>query len=240
MSDMDRIEYMFQQIDGNMKQINEKMSVMSLEMKQMREENTKLKEQVARQENKIERLEREVRRKNIVIKGVSDDENENESEIEQKVCTVIQKIGVSVDNKVDIDGIRRIGKYATQGKRPILVKLTKESKGSEILRNAKNLRGTEIWINEDYPKSIREERRLLVPQLKEARNKGHRAYIRYNRLVINNEVYRSDDPGRKQGIEDGEEEKGSTGQKRTALERSPEGEDIGNQLRKIRTGRQKN
>lgn len=66
-------------------------------------------------------------------------------------------------------------------KRPILVKLTKEGRKAMVLRNTKLLKGSNIWIDEDYSK-----RRELLTYLKEAKTKGHEAYSRNNKLIINN------------------------------------------------------
>lgn len=117
----------------------------------------------------------------------------------------------------------RIGKYSEGGKRPILVKLTKENVRMGILKKTRNLKGTSIGIDEDYPKNIQEERKSLIPHMKEARNRGYRAFLRYNKLIVDNKVYRMEDLERKEGVKCNDDEVENTGQKRTAQERSPEG-----------------
>ncbi|KAK9889453.1 hypothetical protein WA026_004721 [Henosepilachna vigintioctopunctata] len=74
-----------------------------------------------------------------------------------------------------------LGRYKVNRTRPVLVKLLKENKKIKIMKNAKQLKGTEISIDEDLQKNVQEERRALIPQLKEARNKGHKAIIKYNK-----------------------------------------------------------
>ena len=37
-----------------------------------------------------------------------------------------------------------------------------------------------MWIDEDYPKNIQEERKLLIRKLKEARNNVHKVQQTYN------------------------------------------------------------
>lgn len=61
-----------------------------------------------------------------------------------------------------VDEMRRIGEYREGRNRPILVKLVKESTTAEILRNTRKLKGTRVWIDEDYPKNIQAERAKLV------------------------------------------------------------------------------
>lgn len=232
---MDRIQEMFKQIDGNMRQMNGKLDSLILEIKQIKDENKKLKKKIVEQEDKIEKLERTVRSKNIVIKGVEEEERENQNRTREKVDLIMQKLGVSVEIEKNIDEMGRIGKYVTGRKRPILVKLLKESTKSEILKNAKQLKGSDIWIEEDFPKNIQEERRGLIPRLKEARNKGYRAVLRYNKLIVDGEIYGGREEGQYEKVGQGEngEGMGGGGQKRTVGIRSPEGDSIDGQNRKI-------
>lgn len=234
---MERIEKMFQQIEMNMKQMNDKFDAFTLEMNQMKDENKKLKEKVAQQEGRITYLERETRKNNIIIKGVVDEENENTNKTEEKVANIIQKIGTDINVKEDLEQTRRIGKYIKDKKRPILVKVIRGNKKVQILQNARKLKGTDIWIDEDYTKEVVEERKMLIPHMKEARNKGHRAQLKYNKLIINDEIYRANDfTNKEELIKEGRTE--NTSMKRTVTERSPEGTSFEEQLRKItRTGR---
>lgn len=36
-------------------------------------------------------------------------------------------------------------------------------------------------------------RRDLLPHLKDAKTKGHKTYLRYNKSIINNEIYKAAD-----------------------------------------------
>lgn len=51
-----------------------------------------------------------------------------------------------------MDDIMKMGRNRTQNKRPIPLKLTKENTRTEIQKNAKEFRETEIWIDEDHHK----------------------------------------------------------------------------------------
>lgn len=239
MSDMERVEKMFLQIDANMKSMTLKLDSVMLEMKELKGENKRLKEKVDEQGERIDSLEREVRKKNLVIRGIKDKEGEKDSETEEKISAIIQKIGVNFDTKEDLDEVRRIGKYNPQKIRPVLIKLSRESTRGKILRNTKALKGSDIWIDEDYPKQVQEERRRLIPHMKEARERGYRARLRYNKLIVNGVIYRADKM-EKEGETDGGSGSGSSGLKRTVNERSPEGDKAVDQLRKITRTNQKN
>jgi hypothetical protein len=49
----------------------------------------------------------------------------------------------------------------------------------------KKLAGSKIRINQDYTWETRQIRRDLIPYLKEARNKEHRAVIKTDKLIVN-------------------------------------------------------
>jgi hypothetical protein len=50
------------------------------------------------------------------------------------------------------------------------------------LERAKNLRGTNIFLN--YSEAVRQRWEELIPAMKTAREHGYIAYIRYNRLIV--------------------------------------------------------
>lgn len=233
---MDEVKEMFQQIKSKLDMMDGKLEILNKEMKELKQENAELKAKTEKQEQRMEILEREIRRKNLVIKGICDDENEEKIKTEMKVETMLQKIGVKIDQKTDIDEVRRIGRYQTETKRPILLKLMKESKRTEILSKAKGLKGTEIWIDQDYPKEVQKERKELIPQLIEARQKGYMAQLRYNKLIINKEVFYAKNNYQNENLntnKEEEEESSNKNYKRTIAERSPDGDTLADQLKKI-------
>lgn len=240
---MEKLEGMFQQINTRLQQIDGKLESLVIELTTVKQENTKLKEQNAKQEIRIAALERVTRKKNLVIKGVTEDENESFEETEKKIETLLRKIGVDMNTDTDVDEIRRIGIHKAGKSRPIIMKLTKEKQKTDIQKKARNLKGTEIWIDEDYTKEIQEERKQLIPYLKEARQKGFKAQLRYNKLIINNEVFDARNILHKQDQEQrkNKEEGASSSHKRLVSERSPEGNSFTEQLKKItKTARTKN
>lgn len=226
MADFAKVERMFKDIKEEMSELNEKMGSIFQEIKAMKTENELLKTKVTKQEERIIDLEREVRKKNIIIKGVEDKENEKETETREKIKRVLKKIEVGCDTDADLEEVRRLGRYKEGKIRPILIKVTRENTRTNIFKNAKLLHGTNVWINQDYPKTIQEERKILVEQMKEARRQGYRASIKYNKLIVDKETRKVELGG---------------GTKRSILERSPEGNSLEEQFRKItRTERQKN
>lgn len=227
--EMERIEEMFGQIQGNMQAMDSKMDLIMKQMDNLKLENKQLKEQVVSQELKIKTLEREVRRKNLIIKGVQEGEREEVAETMEKVIEIIESMGVKLEPTRDIDEARRLGHPAKEKKRPILLKLTTEIKKREILMKTNKLRGTSVWIDEDYTRETQEERKQLMAPLKEAREKGHRAYLRHNKLIIDKETYVI----KNSELIKSDEKQNQNYKKRTVSERSPEGKGLDEQLAKV-------
>lgn len=68
--------------------------------------------------------------------------------------------------------------------------------------------------------------------MREARDKGYKAQIKYNKLIINNEIYKEDGMEEEEEIKS-EEKSGNNSQKRKVNERSPGADNFEEQLRKI-------
>ncbi|CAG9832741.1 unnamed protein product [Diabrotica balteata] len=87
--------------------------------------------------------------------------------------------------------MRRIDRQANPQNvpRPIILEMKKEATRMEILKAAKNLRGTKIYVNEDFPKKTLQERKHLLQHIKMVRQEGHIAALKYNKLRINGEPF---------------------------------------------------
>ncbi|KAF2890575.1 hypothetical protein ILUMI_15598, partial [Ignelater luminosus] len=57
--------------------------------------------------------------------------------------------------------------------------------------------GTKIYINNDYPKEIRKKRLALMEHLKITKNKGLKARLVYDKILINGEMYKLEENGEK-------------------------------------------
>ncbi|KAL4721368.1 hypothetical protein ACJJTC_010017 [Scirpophaga incertulas] len=88
-------------------------------------------------------------------------------------------------NKENIEEVRRLGKKQEGGKiRPIVVSFNTIGIKIKLLKNKRELNETPYYIKEDFPPEVLEERKKLSAQLLEERNKGRKAFINYNKLVI--------------------------------------------------------
>lgn len=73
---------------------------------------------------------------------------------------------------------------ASDRDRPVVVKLLRFKDKEEIMKCAKSLKGTKIFINEDFSESIRAKRKEFLPKMREESEKGNIAYLKFDRLVV--------------------------------------------------------
>ena len=67
------------------------------------------------------------------------------------------------------------------GHRPIIVKFLRWKDKEAVMASANKLRGTNIYLNENYSEAVRLKQKELIPIMKAERAKGNIAYIRYDR-----------------------------------------------------------
>ena len=86
----------------------------------------------------------------------------------------------------------RLGKPKDSQKRLILVKMKSFEEKLHLLKKARLLNGSGIYLMGDMSIDERKKRRILVNRMKKARSEGKRAYyIRYTdgELIINGAMY---------------------------------------------------
>ena len=74
--------------------------------------------------------------------------------------------------------------YSGKRPRPIMIKFLRYKDKMDVLGKAKDLKGTKIYVNEDYTEAVRLKRKELIPAMKAARERGDIAYIRHDKLIV--------------------------------------------------------
>lgn len=158
------------------------MDRMDEKLKPILEENRNLKIQIQKLENKIEYLERDKKSNNIIIYGLKEGEKSTTELINYTKQKFQEELDITLGD-YDINRIYRIGKITNKGRpRPTLLSFTNGWKKSEIIKNKK--KSKVLYIADDYSKETLEKRKALLPKLKEERNKGNIAYLKYDELII--------------------------------------------------------
>lgn len=159
-----------------MEGLNEKMNELLVE-------NSLLKTRVEGLEDKLNNIERAKRRKNIVFFGIEETES-NECDLVQSIKDNLIEAGVNIECQ-EIATAFRLGKTdkKTEKIRPVLVQINSNWKKGLIFKNKKNLPAN-VFVSEDYPKDVQERRRQLIPKMEEERKKGKKAFIKYDKLIV--------------------------------------------------------
>ncbi|XP_065678532.1 uncharacterized protein LOC124807344 [Hydra vulgaris] len=101
------------------------------------------------------------RRNNLRLDGIFEKPNENWNECENAVKEMFKK-QLKISNEIIIERAHRIGQPKEDKKpRTIVLKLLNFQDKTKILNATKNLRGTGIYVNEDFAKETMESRRML-------------------------------------------------------------------------------
>lgn len=124
-----------------------------------------------------------------MVGNVEEESDESAAKVQQKVEKVFKEYLRSDCKPMQSF---RLGKKDAGKNRLILVKLKSLDEKVKLLKAAKALRGTNLFIMEDLSKSEREQSQKLVNEMKREGNvsEGNKAFIRYRdgKLIVNGKV----------------------------------------------------
>lgn len=153
--------------------MDEKLKNLTDENKRLSAENVQLEIRISKLEQAVDDTEQYSRRNSVRISNLPETDSEDTDNLVLKVADVL-----SIDlSPRDIDRSHRIGKPGKKTNRDIIVKFTSYRARERLMKNRKNLKGSDldgVFVNEDLTKmrsAILYEARLLV-KLKEPKLKG--------------------------------------------------------------------
>uniref|UniRef100_A0A8D8UPB2 Endonuclease-reverse transcriptase n=1 Tax=Cacopsylla melanoneura TaxID=428564 RepID=A0A8D8UPB2_9HEMI len=127
--------------------------------------------------------EKEKRKRNVIIFGIEQEQGENYVTLEEKVRNMIrEKMDITILS-TEVDSVKRFGR-AQNNQRPIIMALTTWKRKMELISNGRKLKGTGISIREDFPQEVQRIRKSLYEEMMEHRRNGRKAYIRYDKLIV--------------------------------------------------------
>jgi hypothetical protein len=99
---------------------------------------------------------------------------------------------LELSHEVQFDRVHRLSGKPDS---PIIARCCFFKDKVRILKEKRRLKGSDIFIGEDFSSLVRETRRKLSPFLKEAREKSQRAFMVFDHLVIDGKKYYLDAHG---------------------------------------------
>lgn len=136
---------------------------------------------------KVDDLENRARRNNVIIHGIEEDVKESWLDTEEKACRTLQEgLGLEVDGQW-FERVHRVGKPSKKG-RPIMALCSSFKRKAQLMQAAKERKPEGLFINDDFSVPVREARKKLGAVMKQKREAGHIANLRYNKLIVKSET----------------------------------------------------
>lgn len=174
-----------------MKQVETQLqTVVTNDVLYLRNELSKVKSDNKQLHDHINRLEAQSRRDNLILYGIQENVNENCLAIVYQVLH--DNLGIENPQNIKVVRCHRLGPKSRSQPRPIIFKLHYFPDREMIWSQKKMLKGTKLWLSEDFPIEINQRRQLLDPIRKKAVSEGKLATLSVDRLIIDGRAYTVD------------------------------------------------
>ena len=138
------------------------------------EENKTLKKKLDDLEERADYLDDQRRQVNLRFSGIPEDEGENWQQTQIKVSKIIQQ---RLNISPVFDRVYRVGKPSSQRPREVITRFSKIADRDAVFRDRKKLKGTNIYINEDFCSRTTELRKEQMNTYHYARRNGKIAHL---------------------------------------------------------------
>nr|KAG5690170.1 hypothetical protein BaRGS_013627 [Batillaria attramentaria] len=172
--------------------VQEEVQELREEVSGLRRENQELRDKLSDMELKTDDLECRSRRNNVLFYGLKKGDDEQGAEgCERTVKNFLRdKLGFTEDVIFD-----RVHRTSSKPNAPIVARCAFYKDRVQILKTKSKLRGSDIFLGEDFSSRVRDMRKKLLPHLKLARDEGKRATMIYDHLLIDNKKFVLSDDG---------------------------------------------
>ncbi|XP_065642675.1 uncharacterized protein LOC136090936 [Hydra vulgaris] len=168
---------------------NEKFIKEQFEHQRNQLENGRIENEIFK--DKHRKLEDRSRRNNLRIDGLNEDKKETWGQTEEKVHLFFQQqLGIK---DIEIERAHRTGQKTDGRSRTIIIKLQRYKDKVKILQESSRLKGTNIFINEDFSLETVSIRKKLFADVKRRRLNGENVSVRYDKIIFfKNTIFEND------------------------------------------------
>lgn len=178
-------------------QITEKMESLEFSLGLAKDEITQLRSEKVKMEDTLSYVQSQSMRNNLVFTNIPEGINERHEETEQKLRSFMvdkMKLAQSIVDGFQFERVHRMGDRSVGSRNRNIVAKFSLFKDRETVRRARlALKGTGHFVNEQFPKSVADKRRALMPMLKDALRRGKKSWISYDTLYIDGVPMRDTD-----------------------------------------------
>ncbi len=134
-------------------------------------------------EDRINCQEDYSRRNNIRISGVEEQSSEQTWEQTAAVVSSLLKDKMQMPG-LELERAHRVGQRRDGKPRPIVARFSRFCDREAVMRSARKLRGTNVYLNDDLCAASQTIKNAQIPLMKQARAQGKIAYFRHTKLII--------------------------------------------------------
>ena len=174
--------------DNYDKSIVPRLTALETEVNNIKTEVNNIKTEVKKLKDKNLQLASYLRRENLIFGGITETEPDD---CENQVKFVIGKY-LNIDaTGMLFQRIHRHGRKQTGKSRPIIVRFALFRDKQAIWAKRSKFKDTNFWVAEDFPEEVIENRKVLLPILKKARQMKpeEKIFLVADRLHIGNQIF---------------------------------------------------
>jgi len=164
--------------------ISEKVDKLVSDFKAQQDKIAELEDANKRLTLKIDSIEQQTKTNSIILTNVRESPNESSKTTLKRVLHVFNRIMRVHTSASDIAVALRANGNSSSRNKPIVVRFTNFATKMRVLAASNRLSHTDMTVSSDYSELVAQRRAALVPYLQQARANGQRAFILYDKLVV--------------------------------------------------------
>jgi exosome complex exonuclease DIS3/RRP44 len=158
----------------------EKVDDLERENEDLKNTNKDLLGRVDKLESLVDDLEGRSRRNNILVHGLTKEEGETQETMELRLRELFTD-NMDLVQDIEMDRVHRLG---SKDNAPIIARCTFYKDKVSIMKAKAKLKGSDIFVGDDFSRGVREKRKKLSPFLKEIRQEDKTARLVHDHIVV--------------------------------------------------------
>jgi FtsZ-binding cell division protein ZapB len=180
MGDMKDIKEHFSVLQEEVGMLRKAVDVLKSENEQLKDHRDALWTQLDKVQRKVDDLEGRSKRSNLIFYGLDKERNETNETLEGRVKDLLSdRLGMA--ENVEFDRVHRISNKPDS---PVIAKCSYYKQKVKILKLKNKLKGSDIFIGEDFSQNVRETRKKLTDIMKSLKSEGKSVKMAFDHLFV--------------------------------------------------------
>lgn len=185
--DCDDLKTNIKNVEERFTSIETKTTKDSLDLQVLKLEKEEIKEQLLHMDSYS-------RRDNLLFSGIADNRDERDYMAKRKLLDIMKNnMGLQDVDQFKIVRCHRLGPFRYGRMRDIIIRFHYFGDRSLVWDSRAKLRGTNVYLKEDFPLEVLKRRASLWPVMKAAQRKNYNASLVEDKLMIDGRRYTVDD-----------------------------------------------